>query len=169
MQAQGAVTLCSRSAPAGGSGRGLLHEHGHAPPQPRPRLLPRTRRRKTTCVRVSLTKFSCCDMHAWCARARAPLELSAPAPLRQECVAQASANGATPAGGASVLQAPAAPDTAGLVFSPGEPGAWDDACVGNPVVRACSPAAPCTPAPLPSAPCSRSSARLPCAGRVGGC
>jgi hypothetical protein len=62
--------------------------------------------------------------------------LSAPAPLWQGCVAQASANGATPAGGVGVLQAPAAQDTAGLVFSPGEPGAWDDACVGNPVVRA---------------------------------
>ncbi len=70
--------------------------------------------------------------------------LSAPAPLWQGCVAQASANGATAAGGVGVLQAPAAEDTAGLVFSPGEPGAWDDACVGNPVVRSGSPAAGCT-------------------------
>ncbi len=70
--------------------------------------------------------------------------LSAPAPLWQGCVAQASANGATPAGGVGVLQAPAAEDTAGLVFSLGEPGAWDDACVGNPVVRSGTPAAGCT-------------------------
>ena len=49
--------------------------------------------------------------------------------------ARATANGATPTA-AAVLDTPTAEQAAGLIFGPGERGAWDSACVGNPVVGA---------------------------------
>lgn len=55
--------------------------------------------------------------------------------LQLDNLAQASANGASPAA-TLTLDTPTAEHTAGLVFGPGEAGAWDDTCVGNPVVCA---------------------------------